>query len=47
MKKTNKLEALGNILIAVLAIALVVAYAVDMANRTESRLAERAARMAR
>lgn len=44
---TRRREAVGNVLIIVLALMAVVAYGVDMANRTEARLQARAERSAR
>ena len=38
---------IGNALMMVLAMALAVAYGIDMANRTEARLSARAERAAR
>jgi len=41
--RKRRREALGNILLVVLLIAAAVAYGVDLGNRTERRLAARAA----
>lgn len=42
--KKQRMEKLGNALVVVLALSFVAAYAVDMANRTEARLAARMAK---
>jgi hypothetical protein len=42
--RNRRREALGNILLVVLLVAGAVAYGVDLGNRTEQRLAARAAR---
>lgn len=42
--RKRRREALGNILLVVLLVAGAVAYGVDLGNRTEQRLAARAAR---
>ena len=44
---TRRREAVGNILLVVLALMAVVAYGVEMGNRTEARLQARAERSAR
>lgn len=45
MQRRNKtIETAGNVLLVVLVVGFVLAYAADVANRTEARLAERAAR---
>ena len=44
---TRRREAVGNVLIFVLVLMAVVAYGVDVANRTEARLQARAERSAR
>jgi hypothetical protein len=45
--KSKKAELIGNILIGALVVGCVLAYAADIANRTESRLAARAERTTR
>lgn len=42
--KKQQMDKLGNLLVVVLALALVAAYAVNVANRTEARLAARMAK---
>ena len=45
MQRRNKtIETTGNVLLVVLVVGFVLAYAADLANRTESRLAARMAR---
>ena len=46
-KRSRRLEMLGNALLVVLAMAGAVAYGIDLADRTEARLAARAERSAR